>query len=261
MIHQPYYTIDFTAVKCRFEVLINDIPVISLETEGQMSPNVPINFGIFKSGKQKVIINLFPVSGENLLDDKTKFEYAIKLFDVHGESFSHVKDCVSNQIQISRKEPNFQQSSFFEADIPYTMSSFEDSVDLSLAVRDKALDVNNRLETIYKKINACFVNKQYDSLFEIIKNRENNMALSMYLSEADANARINSLIKDSQNGFLPMPLSHDKVLKIYGNGKLATYKKINGEPAFFLYNKNTGEELMLDLMFHIPKGKNEFEVI
>lgn len=66
----------------------------------------------------------------------------------------------------------------------------------------------------------------------MIKNREKNMATAMYLSDADANARINSLITDSQNGFLPMPLKYDKVLKIYGNGKLATYRKKNGEPAF-----------------------------
>lgn len=33
------------------------------------------------------------------------------------------------------------------------------------------------------------------------------------------------------------------------------------ESLLFLFNPNTGEELMLELMFHIPNGKNEFEVI
>lgn len=261
MIHQPYYTIDFTAVNCRFEVLINDIPVISLETEGQMSPNVPINFGIFSSGKQNVVINLFPVSGQNIIDDKTKFEYVIKLFNVQGETFTHVKDCVTNKIQISQKVSDFKHSSSFEADISYEMSTLEYSKDLSLDLKNNISVITDKLHLIYKKISDCFANKQYDSLVEMIKNREKNMATAMYLSDADANARINSLITDSQNGFLPMPLSHDKVLKIYGNGKLATYKKNNGEPAFFLFNPNTGEELMLELMFHIPNGKAEFEVI
>jgi len=31
MIHQPYYTIYFTAVNCIFEFLTNDIPIVSLE--------------------------------------------------------------------------------------------------------------------------------------------------------------------------------------------------------------------------------------
>ncbi|MFC0426659.1 hypothetical protein [Chryseobacterium scophthalmum] len=261
MIHQPYYTIDFTAVNCRFEVLINDIPVISLETEGQMSPNVPINFGIFSPGKQNVVINLFPVSGQNIIDDKTKFEYVIKLFNVQGETFTHVKDCVTNKIQISQKVSDFKHSSSFEADISYEMSTLEYSKDLSLDLKNNISVITEKLDLIYKKISDCFANKQYESLFEMIKNREKNMASAMYLSDADANARINSLITDSQNGFSPMPLSHDKVLKIYGNGKLATYKKNNGEPAFFLFNPNTGEELMLELMFHIPNGKAEFEVI
>ncbi|MCD1118635.1 hypothetical protein [Chryseobacterium turcicum] len=261
MTNQPYYTIDFTAINCRFEVLINDIPIISLETEGQMSPNVPINFGIFKSGIQNIVINLFPVSGQSSIDDKTKFEYIIKLFDVEGESFSYVKDCVTNKIQISQNVSNFKHSAFLEADIPYEMTSLENSRDLSLDLKNNIPVITGKLDLIYKKINDCFANKQYDSLFEIIKNREKNMTTAMYLSVADTNARINSLITDSQNGFLPMPLSDDKVLKIYGNGKLATYNKLNGEPAFFLFNPNTGEELMLELMFHIPNGKNKFEAI
>ena len=37
---QNYYTMDFTAVFCKFEILENNIPIISLETVGQMSPNV-----------------------------------------------------------------------------------------------------------------------------------------------------------------------------------------------------------------------------
>ena len=149
----------------------------------------------------------------------------MKLFDVYNDSFSHVKDCLNNKIQVNEKMPNFKQASFFEADISYTISSFENSVDLSSAVKENTSNIHNKLDLIYKRISDCFANKQYDVLYEIIKNREKNMAIAMYLSEADVNARIKSLIEDSENGFLPMPLSKDKVLKVYGDGKLATYKK------------------------------------
>ena len=260
MIQQPYYTIDFTATYCKFEVLVNDIPIISLETEGQMSPNIPINFGIYKSGKQKIEINIFPIAEKDSIDSTSKFEYTIKLFDVYGGNFYHVKDCINNQIEINQKLPGIKHSSFFEADIPYIINSFEDSIDLFSVMKNNSFNIYNNLDLVYNKIKDCFTNKQYDVLSEIIKNREKNMATSMYLSEADINSRIKSLIADSENGFLPMPLPLNKVLKIYGDGKLATYKKSNGEPAFFLYNQNTGEELMLDLIFHIPKGKTEFEV-
>ena len=78
---ENYYTIDFTAVFCKFEVLVNNTPIISLETEGQMSPNVPLNFGIYKSGKQKIEIILNSLDGEEKVDNRSKFEYCVKLYD------------------------------------------------------------------------------------------------------------------------------------------------------------------------------------
>ena len=62
-----------------------------------------------------------------------------------------------------------------------------------------------------------FVNKKYDTLYEIIKEREQNMADSMYLNDIDSKARFNSIIEDAENGFSPMPLPLDKVLKIQIN--------------------------------------------
>lgn len=59
------------------------------------------------------------------------------------------------------------------------------------------------------------------------------MATSMYLSNYDSNARINSLIDDAKNGFNIMPFPKDTILRFYGYGKLATFKKLNGELALF----------------------------
>ncbi|UKB80817.1 hypothetical protein [Chryseobacterium sp. MEBOG07] len=263
MAKEPYYTIDFTAVYCKFEVLVNDIPVIAMETEGQMSPNVPVNFGISSSGEQKIEIKLLPVTGGQYIDSRTKFEYTIKLFDVFNDKFVHEKDC--GNFQFSEKEtvkklPSLHHKSSFQAEIPYEMMKWEESRDLLSISKDTSY-LNNKLDSIYKRISSLIESKQYDAFFELIKNREKNMALSMYLGNDDAKARLNSLLEDFNDGFKIMPLPEGRVLKIYGNGKLATYKKLNGEPAFFLFKEKTKEELMLELMFHIPQGKEEFEVI
>jgi hypothetical protein len=50
-------------------------------------------------------------------------------------------------------------------------------------------------------------------------------------------------------------------MMFYANDRVAALKKTNGEPALYLFNEETQEELMLDLSFHIPEGKTEFEVI
>lgn len=263
MAKEPYYTIDFTAVYCKFEVLVNDIPVIAMEAEGQMSPNIPVNFGISSSGEQKLEIRLLPVAGGQYIDSRTAFQYTIKLFDVLNDKFVHEKDCGNFQFsekETAKKLPSLIHKSSFQAEIPYEMMTWEQSRDLLSISKDNSY-LGNKLDLAYRKISGLISSKQYESYFEMIRNREKNMALSMYLSDEDSRARLNSLLEDFNNGFKMMPLPEDRVLKIYGNGKLATYKKLNGEPAFFLYKEETDEELMLELMFHIPTGKEEFEVI
>lgn len=255
---ENYYTIDFTAVFCKFEVLVNDTPIISLETEGQMSPNVPLNFGIYKSGKQKIEIILNSLDGEEKVDNRSKFEYSVKLYDVSNNTFTYIKDCLSNQIETEKDD---HHTATFDAEIFYTLKSFENSESIAQLLLDDKNKVSEKLDAAFFKIQKSLENRDYETFSDIMKDREKNMATSMYLNSADSKARLNSLIEDREDGFSVMPLPEDKLIKIYGGGKLATYKKFSGEPAFYLFNENTGEEIMLDVLFHIPSGKEEFEVI
>lgn len=260
MIKEPYYTIDFTAIYCKFEILLNDVPIISLETDGQMSPNVPINFGIYKTGEQKIEILLHPISGEQYIDERSKFNYVVKLFDVSNGSFNHINDCLSESLTIS-KQSSFSHKAQFEAEVPYILNPTDNSKNLfEIMDRDKS-EISIKLDKVFANLSEMLAFKNYDAFVNFIHPREANMATSMYLNRADSKARINSIIQDCEQGFKPMPLPLDKILKIYGNGKMATYKRSTGEPAFGLFNNMTGEELMLDLMFHIPTNKDEFEAI
>ena len=263
MIKEPYYTIDFTAIDCKFEILLNDIPIICLETEGQMSPNVPLNFGIYNSGNQKLIINLFPLETELYLSPLSEFKYVIKLFDALGNNFHFIEDISSyvfEKITDEEKKPKLSHSTEFSANVPFKIANLDKSKDL-LTISDDKNYLNKTLNSAYNEILSLLKSKKYDLFYDKIKYRERNMAISMYLNEEDVNARINSLIEDIESGFFVNELPIDRVLKIYGNGKLATFKKLNGEPALVLSNPKTNEETMIELMFHIPEGKTEFEII
>lgn len=71
MIYQPYYTISFSVAACNFEILVNDIPVVTLETKGQISTNIPINYAIYKSGKQFITAIIKPLTGTANLNPGT----------------------------------------------------------------------------------------------------------------------------------------------------------------------------------------------
>lgn len=260
---EPYYTIEFSAVACNFEVLVNDIPVASFETDGQLSPNVPVNYAIYKSGKQNVSVKVSPLKGEQYVSPSSEFGYTVKLFDVTNDEFKFIEELSSHsfeKIKPDEKSPHLVHTSTFSAEIPYQMTDWENSRDL-LSISDEKDYISKKLNAVYNGIIRLIKAKEYDLFYDKIKFRERNMAVSMYLNKDDVNARINSLIEDIEDGFTVMDLPIDRVLKIYGNGNLATYKKMNGEPALSLLNPKTNEEIMLEFMFHIPQGKEEFEVI
>ena len=141
-------------------------------------------------------------------------------------------------------------------DVNYSLTKWNDGENLN-----DVDDFKEKLITAYNGLADLLKDEKYSEFVEKIRIREKNMATSMYLSSSESNARINSLIEDAKNGFIVMPFPQDTILRFYGYGKLATFKKLNGEPAFYLYNKETQEELMIDQMFYIPKGKTELEII
>ena len=259
MIYEPYYTIDFSVAACNFEILVNDIPVITMEAEGQISTNIPINYAIYNSGKQFVTAKIKPISGQESLHPEASLRFNVRLYDVANDEFKHIKDFQETavpKVEKDQKNPYLTNSAEFIAEIPYSLTKWTDGENLK-----DVENFNEKLLRAYNELADLLKGEKYSEFAEKIKVREKNMATSMYLSNSESTARINGLLEDAKNGFEVMPLPQNTILRFYGYGKLATFKKLNGEPAFYLFNKETKEELMIDQMFYIPKGKTEFEII
>lgn len=259
MIYEPYYTLDFSVAACNFEILINDIPVLTMEVGGQISSNVPVNYAIYNSGEQFVKAIIKPLSGQQNLDPEASLRFNVRLYDVANNEFKHIKDFPETAVQKveeNQKIPLLTTSTEFTAEITYSLTKWTDGENL-----EDVANFKEKLITAYDKLADLLKEEKYSEFAEKIKVREKNMATSMYLSSSESNARINGLIDDAKNGFKVMPFPKDTILRFYGYGKLATFKKLNGEPAFYLFNNETKEELMIDQMFYIPKGKTEPEII
>ncbi|CAM4124509.1 hypothetical protein [Flavobacterium jumunjinense] len=258
MKQKMYYTLDFSASACMFEIRVNDYPIIIMNMDGQVASTIPINYAILESGTQTIAVTILPLLGETKLDEKAEVKFDIKVFDVSNdfvfkEMFGEYK---SEAINGSNEIPFVKYNSTFIANVPYALEAWQDGAELK-----DVKDLEQKLIKAYRNISDSIKNKNYNFFLETIKRREENMSKSMYLSNVESVSRTSELIEDFKNGFEIMPLSSDRVLHIYGNGKVAVFKKINGESALYLFNEETQEELMLDITFYIPKGKTDFEVI
>ncbi|CAM4074940.1 hypothetical protein SAMN06265348_102297 [Pedobacter westerhofensis] len=255
---EPYYQVDFIAVGCKFEILINDLSLLSLTINSQASTLIPLNSGIFKTGQQKLEIKIYPLEGQEFLHPQAAFSYEIKIYDV--KFGFELKDTLGGDkfpaVGVSKKLRSLEHVQNFHAEVPYVTDTWQKGQILA-----DVKDLNDKLKRAYSKIAMLIRNKEYERLKMEFANREQTMATAMYLSKEDSDARLSSLIEDIEAGFEAMPVHPTAVMRIFGSGKLAAYKKLNGEPAFGLLNHKTGEELLLDLAFYVPQGSTEFELI
>lgn len=255
---KPYYVIEFNASACLFEIRVNDIPVMILDNSGQASSIAPVNFAILDSGIQKLDVRVFPHSGQTVLDVNAAMAYKLKLYDVsYGFEFKH--DLLSYKFpeaDLKKQLPYSQKRDQFDAQISYQLEGWRKGVHLK-----DVDDVESKLRKAYARLAQSISNKRYAQFEQELANREHIMATSMYLNERESTRRVKNLVKDFEDGFELMPLAPDAVFHYYADGKMAAFKRLNGEPAMYLQNQEKQEELSLDLLFYIPEGKTEFEVI
>lgn len=254
----PYYTIDFSASACMFEIRVNDYPVIIMNIDGQVGTTIPINYAILKSGLQTISLTMLPLLGDTKLDSNAEVKFDIKLFDVSNDF--EFKDTFgtyqSEKVKDTTVLPIIKYNASFTAEVPYVLNAWQEGLLLN-----DIKNINQKLSKAYSTISESIKSGNYDTFLKFIGKREGNMAQSMYLTNNEASARSSELIEDFKNGFKVMPIALDSVLHICGNGKVVSFRKINGESALYLFNEETQEELMIDITFYIPKGKTEFEVI
>lgn len=257
MIKHPYYMIDFSASACMFEIRINDYPVINMNIEGQVSTTIPINFAILETGKQTISATVLPNLGEINLHQKAELKFNLKLFDVTNDFLfqSQLNEYQSDSIE-NKAIPVLKYIGTFDCEVPYKLNAWQNGKNLK-----DIEDCRKKLESEYSKIVKLINNGRFDEYINLISNREMNMRTSMYLSASESEARIKELLVDFSKGFKIQPISKDTVMCLYANNRVAVLKKLNGEPALSLINTETEEELMLDISFYIPEGKEEFEII
>ncbi len=250
--------LDIGVYMCHLIVKINDVEVFSLNIDGQMSTEIPINMGILESGIQSIEVIGLPVKGKKELEKNSYIRYKVILYDVSNGEFKLLEVLDNNYTPpVQKGIPVVSHKSTFEAKVPYKLEAWQNGINL----KDINFNLKERLIIEYSKIVNLINSEQYTDFINIYKKREQNNAISMYLDEAEANNRIEKIVEDIKNGFKAIPVTSKVILEYSAYGKLASLKRNDGYSALYLDNEKSNEEIILQIAFYIPQGKAEFEVI
>lgn len=255
---QSYYEIDCTAFMCFFQIKINDVEVFSLNVDGQTTADIPINHGILERGTQEIEVKVFPLLEKKELHKAAFVKYKIVEYDVSTGKFELISQLEGHRtLPVIEGIPFMAHKSKFISNVSYKIEAWQKSQNL----KDLKIDVREILIVEYNKIIKDISSGNYSNYIKKNEISEKNTAIAMYLNENEAKNRQTNLIESLKSGLEAIPVSNDVIVEYSAYGKLACLKTINGESVLRFINKETNEELIIPITFHIPEGKTEFEVI
>lgn len=252
------YELDLSAFMCHLQIKVNDVEILSLDIDGQTATDIPINQAILESGPQEIEVRATPLSGSKTLNPNAYISYKINVYDMSSGDYSFMKQLEKVQTPpVQEGVPLTLHKRTFDAEVPYVLDAWQHG----LVVKDHIPDIKEQLIETYNKLISEINAGNYANFKKAISRKEQNTAKALYLSEAETNSRINSIIKDFQSGFKGKPVGNDTIVETEAYGKLVKLITPDGASAFAFENKETEEDLLIDIEFFLPPNEKALTLI
>ncbi|QCE43116.1 hypothetical protein [Psychroserpens sp. NJDZ02] len=292
---EQHYGVRIKSANCNFEILINDKKVFFVNRNKIGSvingAYAPINYGLLKSGNQKITIRILPavqnrqteikyptlqnaqldieIVADDFMDGESTGEYSI----FEWESPKEIKFIESEGIEMpyftQPDLPVFEHRDSFIAEIPFDIDGWNNSVNLITNDKEELKELTEEAVTIFKELHKNFQEKNLDKIANLVYQKEKRVAQQLYFKESDCRENWDYYTEDyKSDNFTMVPLENFKLV-FFGNGKMIGLE-LNG-PKFqwdsALYSKyiekgNKGySKTFYRFLLHRPKPGAPLEVI
>lgn len=274
------YRMKYEHSNCSYEILINDVPLITFYGLGERSTTAYINQYLLKPGKQEITIRIYPKKIED-----TKFAAGL-------DSTSFVKLTLDRKKMISRdlklkggigkrdwqdvvvyQTPKLAENApFAEFKIPFEATKEE----LTWEIKGwSESEILNNDEALKKEVFAFYKNFQ-----QVIEDQNKTEYISLFKNSIFEQASADSwnskeFLKEAMQTMTDDPIPKQKFLfplnensaelKFYGNGRVVTL--VSKDPRSFGYSPLVAKPdkgnfpIAYTFYLHKPKGSNKLEII
>ncbi|MBE7635099.1 hypothetical protein G1K75_12060 [Tenacibaculum finnmarkense] len=274
---------------CNYKIWVNDVPVYHMFKGARGELSFTINTEILKAGKQTLKIRMYPYWNpdeqkwgdylnkyagldveirEMEWDSKTrKFDfYPIFTYQTPREGEETLQDKSEEFLfEEGKKElPYYEETVTFEAKVPYNLTGWSNSVDLTKENQEKLF---KEVEAYYLELIKDFENKDISSIAQKYYIKEKEIAQALFLKEKEMKSRWHEdfLSKvthpTAKGGEIRKPF-----LEFYGDGKLVSLliNPLLGSKALrMIRDKDNGKKgyFKLDIYLHRPTAGAPLEMI
>lgn len=272
--YNPFYEIEFSQDACGYEILINGVPLQRYLLFGSANEQrIPINDHILSSGKQEIVIRLFPPqlsdqSWSQTLVDATKFK--IKVFHHATETPAN------NPIQVfefsTANKPGtekflgsgqkvFEFKGTFDAEVPYQLEGWHNSKDLRKDDPDKLL---KEAITAYNNFRNVLIKKDVNAYAALMYDKEVELAKAFYWDTPEkSKERWDEMTATVLEKREILPLKDFKMV-LYAGGKVLALQPTSEMYKDYLsaiHAQTEDSDIQVSFLLHKKEGSNELTPI
>lgn len=272
--YEPLYQIRIES-NLTYTVLVNDIPIINKYEDEALFMGNNINSCIANSGVQSLVVEIYPSMDnkgntlENIGENSSfKIDVEETSWDASGSlnepktifSYNLADETNSNYPALKSYKKEFS----FNAVIPYKLIDW--SKGKSFNIQD-SIEIKSRILQRYIKLKYFYENQQGEEYINALANGLFNLYQASYIDKQkatnDYEKKINFINKENR----PLENIENYNLIIYGNGKLAGLKRIDGynkgEGVLRRkYKKNNAQKVQIDdILFYMPEQRDDLEIV
>ena len=268
---EPFYYVGIYSANIKWELFVNDVQMFAHYQGKITSPIVPLNYRILGSGKQKITFRIYPPNGQAVLGKYASFR--MRLF--YNKNF---RDNEDPEIPILNFElpyeqtkdlPYFEKSFEFEAEVPYQMTGWTKSKDLT-----KVPDLEQKVVKKIEALRTILENKDTEAYFQAVMPKLKEKFICLYATQEEIENYLQEKsltsgeISKLFNKIQILPITdyqiiidpNNRIVKLRQKNKNNNY--IDGIK-FIAIDKEDKQEINGSYLFsfHIPEGSDELEVI
>ncbi|QYN44231.1 hypothetical protein GYM75_04890 [Gilliamella sp. ESL0441] len=267
---EPAYYVGIYSANIKWELFVNDVQMFAHYQGKITSPIVPLNYRILGSGKQKITFRIYPPNEQAVLGKYASFRmrlYYRKNFRDKEIPEIHILNFELPYEQ-TKDLPYFEKSFEFEAEVPYQMTGWTKSKDLT-----KVPDLEQKVVKKIEALRTILENKDTEAYFQAVMPKLKEKFICLYATQQEienyfqeyslTSGEFSKIFDDIQ--ILPI---EDYQIILEPNNRLVKLRQKNGDSftdgiKFKAIVKEDKKETTGNYLFrfHIPEGSDELEVI
>lgn len=280
------YVLKVSNNECNYKIWVNDVPVYHIIKNRSLELSFMINAKILKSGIQTLKIKIYPFrdkvnrkwkdkidpyAGLDITISETIWDTEFKEFDdtpifsyqtPREENLSLLEKRQKLKFKDGKELQFYEETTTFEANVPYNLKGWSESVDLSKEDPEKLF---KEVEVYYLELIKDFENKNIPAIAEKYYNKEKEVAQSFFFNKKDVKNRWHEdFLSDVLDPSAKLKELKKHYLEIDGNGKIVYLSRPPGNsPVTIITENENGRKRYskYQVYLHRPKPGAPLEMI